>query len=102
MNPGCLAIGCGRRDKGHALEHFSVKHERNGNHAVALDLSELLVWCYVCDDYVVGARETLKWLSTDADGDGDVEMTEKDNFDTTTSNMRTEVHGVGTPNIIIN
>lgn len=67
-------MGCGRREKAHALEHFRAKHDRFGNHAVALDLNDLLVWCYVCDDYVVGARETMQWLEPEAAPREDVEM----------------------------
>jgi ubiquitin C-terminal hydrolase len=47
-----------------------MNHGRNGNHAVVLDLSEFLVWCYVCDDYVLGAREAFAWLLDAADVGG--------------------------------
>lgn len=78
------------------MEHFRVKHDRHGNHAVALDLGELLVWCYVCDDYVVGARDTLKWLQPTTSVDGDVTMMEVDSDQEAKS---VGVHGVGTINL---
>jgi hypothetical protein len=72
------------------LEHFCVKHDRHGNHAVALDLGELLVWCYVCDDYVVGARDALQWLQPGKPADADVVMEAESDHEPA------GVHGVGT------
>ncbi|KAK0398148.1 hypothetical protein QR680_002447 [Steinernema hermaphroditum] len=44
---GCYEVHCGRHVNEHALYHFLETE-----HAMALSLADLSVWCYVCDSYV--------------------------------------------------
>lgn len=52
INPECLFVGCGRDDKGHALEHYRARHrEAEGKfHDIMLNIQALQCWCYECDD----------------------------------------------------
>ncbi|XP_064011018.1 ubiquitin carboxyl-terminal hydrolase 44 isoform X2 [Pogoniulus pusillus] len=50
---GCSHVACGRYIEEHALKHF----EESG-HPVALEVNELYVFCYLCDDYVLNDNAT--------------------------------------------
>lgn len=43
----CFAVHCSRHVHGHALEH-----EKATQHAIALSLADLSVWCYRCAAYI--------------------------------------------------
>ncbi|XP_026549734.1 ubiquitin carboxyl-terminal hydrolase 44 isoform X3 [Notechis scutatus] len=49
----CSHVACGRYIEEHALKHF---HE--SNHPVALEVNELYIFCYLCDDYVLNDNAT--------------------------------------------
>ncbi|KAJ8261788.1 hypothetical protein GJAV_G00158420 [Gymnothorax javanicus] len=55
----CSHVACGRFIEEHALRHF---HEQR--HPVAMEVNELYVFCYLCDDYVLNdnAMGDLKLL----------------------------------------
>ncbi|XP_007235026.3 ubiquitin carboxyl-terminal hydrolase 44 [Astyanax mexicanus] len=53
---GCLScshVACGRYIEEHALQHFQEQH-----HPLALEVNELYVFCYLCDDYVLNDNNT--------------------------------------------
>uniref|UniRef100_A0A8C9T4K8 Ubiquitin carboxyl-terminal hydrolase n=1 Tax=Scleropages formosus TaxID=113540 RepID=A0A8C9T4K8_SCLFO len=49
----CSHVACGRYIEEHALRHFVEKR-----HPVALEVNELYVFCYLCDDYVLNDNAT--------------------------------------------
>uniref|UniRef100_A0A8C8YTV8 Ubiquitin carboxyl-terminal hydrolase n=1 Tax=Prolemur simus TaxID=1328070 RepID=A0A8C8YTV8_PROSS len=51
----CSHVACGRYIEEHALKHF-----QESSHPVALEVNEMYIFCYLCDDYV---------LNDDAAGD---------------------------------
>ncbi|XP_006888627.1 PREDICTED: ubiquitin carboxyl-terminal hydrolase 44 [Elephantulus edwardii] len=55
----CAHVACGRYIEEHALKHF-----QDSSHPVALEVNEMYVFCYVCDDYVLNdnAAGDLKLL----------------------------------------
>ncbi|XP_008685939.1 ubiquitin carboxyl-terminal hydrolase 44 isoform X2 [Ursus maritimus] len=55
----CSHVACGRYIEEHALKHF-----QESSHPVALEVNEMYVFCYLCDDYVLNdnATEDLKLL----------------------------------------
>ncbi|XP_034019047.1 ubiquitin carboxyl-terminal hydrolase 44 [Thalassophryne amazonica] len=50
---GCAHVACGRYIEEHALQHFEQQH-----HPLALEVNELYVFCYLCDDYVLNDNAT--------------------------------------------
>ncbi|XP_061617316.1 ubiquitin carboxyl-terminal hydrolase 44 [Phyllopteryx taeniolatus] len=50
---GCAHVACGRYIEEHALQHF--KQQR---HPLAMEVNELYVFCYLCDDYVLNDNAT--------------------------------------------
>lgn len=44
----CYKVGCSRWRKGHAVSHY-----KESRHCIALSLSDLSVWCYDCDAYIL-------------------------------------------------
>ncbi|CAG5094398.1 Oidioi.mRNA.OKI2018_I69.XSR.g13520.t2.cds [Oikopleura dioica] len=60
----CLACGdcfCGRFINRHMVDHSMEKY-----HLVALSLSDLSFWCYVCDEYIIHTNPILHPLYRDA------------------------------------
>ncbi|XP_040836551.1 ubiquitin carboxyl-terminal hydrolase 44 isoform X2 [Ochotona curzoniae] len=55
----CCHVACGRYIEEHALRHF-----QESGHPVALEVNEMYVFCYLCDDYVLNdnAAGDLKLL----------------------------------------
>ncbi|KAM6215677.1 ubiquitin carboxyl-terminal hydrolase 44 [Rhynchocyon petersi] len=55
----CPHVACGRYIEEHALKHF-----QDSGHPVALEVNDMYVFCYVCDDYVLNdnAAGDLKLL----------------------------------------
>ncbi|XP_055251019.1 ubiquitin carboxyl-terminal hydrolase 44 [Moschus berezovskii] len=55
----CSHVACGRYIEEHALRHF-----QGSSHPVALEVNEMYVFCYLCDDYVLNDNATgdLKFL----------------------------------------
>uniref|UniRef100_A0A671SNX3 Ubiquitin carboxyl-terminal hydrolase n=1 Tax=Sinocyclocheilus anshuiensis TaxID=1608454 RepID=A0A671SNX3_9TELE len=49
----CSHVACGRYIEEHALQHFKDQH-----HPLALEVNELYVYCYLCDDYVLNDNAT--------------------------------------------
>nr|XP_005480744.1 ubiquitin carboxyl-terminal hydrolase 44 [Zonotrichia albicollis]XP_014127411.1 ubiquitin carboxyl-terminal hydrolase 44 [Zonotrichia albicollis]XP_014127420.1 ubiquitin carboxyl-terminal hydrolase 44 [Zonotrichia albicollis]XP_026653662.1 ubiquitin carboxyl-terminal hydrolase 44 [Zonotrichia albicollis] len=49
----CSHVACGRYIEEHALKHFE-----ESSHPVALEVNELYVFCYLCDDYVLNDNAT--------------------------------------------
>ncbi|NWU97696.1 UP44B hydrolase, partial [Upupa epops] len=49
----CSHVACGRYIEEHALKHF-----QESAHPVALEVNELYVFCYLCDDYVLNDNAT--------------------------------------------
>uniref|UniRef100_A0A8C4S237 Ubiquitin carboxyl-terminal hydrolase n=1 Tax=Erpetoichthys calabaricus TaxID=27687 RepID=A0A8C4S237_ERPCA len=49
----CSHVACGRYIEEHALKHFQEQ-----KHPVALEVNELYVFCYLCDDYVLNDNAT--------------------------------------------
>ncbi|XP_078727456.1 ubiquitin carboxyl-terminal hydrolase 44-like [Lampetra fluviatilis] len=50
---GCSHVACGRYISEHALLHY-----QNTGHPLALEVNELHVYCYACDDYVLNDNAT--------------------------------------------
>ncbi|MBN3299677.1 UBP44 hydrolase, partial [Amia calva] len=50
---GCSHVACGRYIEEHALKHFQERR-----HPVAMEVNELYVFCYLCDDYVLNDNAT--------------------------------------------
>ncbi|XP_059181497.1 ubiquitin carboxyl-terminal hydrolase 44 [Centropristis striata] len=50
---GCAHVACGRYIEEHALQHFQQQH-----HPLAMEINELYVFCYLCDDYVLNDNTT--------------------------------------------
>ncbi|XP_037701885.1 ubiquitin carboxyl-terminal hydrolase 44 [Choloepus didactylus] len=49
----CSHVACGRYIEEHALKHF-----QDSGHPVALEVNEMYVFCYLCDDYVLNDNAT--------------------------------------------
>ncbi|XP_043943569.1 ubiquitin carboxyl-terminal hydrolase 44 [Protopterus annectens] len=49
----CANVACGRYIEEHAVKHF-----QESKHPVALEVNELYVFCYICDDYVINDNAT--------------------------------------------
>ncbi|XP_027009751.1 ubiquitin carboxyl-terminal hydrolase 44 [Tachysurus fulvidraco] len=49
----CSHVACGRYIEEHALQHFKEQC-----HPLALEVNELYVFCYLCDDYVLNDNAT--------------------------------------------
>lgn len=50
---GCAHVACGRYIEEHALQHF-----QQHRHPLAMEVNELYVFCYLCDDYVLNDNNT--------------------------------------------
>lgn len=50
---GCSHVACGRYIEEHALQHFQQQR-----HPLAIEVNELYVFCYLCDDYVLNDNAT--------------------------------------------
>ncbi|KAM9705443.1 ubiquitin carboxyl-terminal hydrolase 44 isoform 2-T2 [Menidia menidia] len=50
---GCAHVACGRYIEEHALQHFQQQR-----HPLAMEVNELYVFCYLCDDYVLNDNTT--------------------------------------------
>jgi len=50
----CGVINCGRYENQHAKKHF----ESNENHSICFDCTNLVAYCYYCDEYVVNDTKT--------------------------------------------
>lgn len=50
---GCAHVACGRYIEEHALQHF-----KQHRHPLAMEVNELYVFCYLCDDYVLNDNNT--------------------------------------------
>ncbi|XP_078409844.1 ubiquitin carboxyl-terminal hydrolase 44 [Cetorhinus maximus] len=76
----CSHVACGRYNEEHALKHF-----QESKHPVALEVNELYVFCYVCDDYVLNDNATgdLKLLRST------LSAIKSQNYDCTTRSGRT-------------
>uniref|UniRef100_A0A2K6FYE6 ubiquitinyl hydrolase 1 n=1 Tax=Propithecus coquereli TaxID=379532 RepID=A0A2K6FYE6_PROCO len=49
----CSHVACGRYTEEHALKHF-----QESSHPIALEVNEMCVFCYLCDDYVLNDNAT--------------------------------------------
>uniref|UniRef100_A0A2K6USN9 Ubiquitin carboxyl-terminal hydrolase n=1 Tax=Saimiri boliviensis boliviensis TaxID=39432 RepID=A0A2K6USN9_SAIBB len=49
----CSHVACGKYIEEHALKHF-----QESSHPVALEVNEMYVFCYLCDDYVLNDNAT--------------------------------------------
>ncbi|XP_045868379.1 ubiquitin carboxyl-terminal hydrolase 44 isoform X2 [Meles meles] len=49
----CSHVACGRYIEEHALKHF-----QESSHPVTLEVNEMYVFCYLCDDYVLNDNAT--------------------------------------------
>lgn len=76
----CSHVACGRYNEEHALKHF-----QESQHPVALEVNELYVFCYICDDYVLNDNATgdLKLLRST------LSAIKSQNYDCTTRSGRT-------------
>ncbi|XP_025049593.1 ubiquitin carboxyl-terminal hydrolase 44 isoform X2 [Alligator sinensis] len=76
----CSHVACGRYIEEHALKHF-----QESSHPVALEVNELYVFCYLCDDYVLNDNATgdLKLLRST------LSAIKTQNYDCTTRSGRT-------------
>ncbi|GJQ14941.1 hypothetical protein GpartN1_g6732.t1 [Galdieria partita] len=53
----CARLLCSRYVNGHMKEHFTESDD--GQHAVALSLLDLSLWCFICDSYVSSVESSL-------------------------------------------
>ncbi|KAM9311672.1 ubiquitin carboxyl-terminal hydrolase 44 [Gastrophryne carolinensis] len=76
----CAHVACGRYIEEHALQHF-----QESKHPIALEVNELYVFCYLCDDYVLNDNATgdLKLLRST------LSAIKSQNYDCTTRSGRT-------------
>ncbi|KAM4747404.1 ubiquitin carboxyl-terminal hydrolase 44 isoform 2-T2 [Rhinophrynus dorsalis] len=76
----CAHVACGRYIEEHALRHF-----QESKHPLALEVNELYVFCYLCDDYVLNDNTTgdLKLLRST------LSAIKSQNYDCTTRSGRT-------------
>ncbi|XP_063303157.1 ubiquitin carboxyl-terminal hydrolase 44 isoform X1 [Pelobates fuscus] len=76
----CSHVACGRYIEEHALRHF-----QESKHPMALEVNELYVFCYLCDDYVLNDNATgdLKLLRST------LSAIKSQNYDCTTRSGRT-------------
>ncbi|XP_077323131.1 ubiquitin carboxyl-terminal hydrolase 44-like [Lithobates pipiens] len=76
----CSHVACGRYIEEHALQHF-----QESKHSLALEVNELYVFCYLCDDYVLNDNATgdLKLLRST------LSAIKSQNYDCTTRSGRT-------------
>ncbi|XP_075065522.1 ubiquitin carboxyl-terminal hydrolase 44 isoform X2 [Mixophyes fleayi] len=76
----CAHVACGRYIEEHALRHF-----QESKHPMALEVNELYVFCYLCDDYVLNDNATgdLKLLRST------LSAIKSQNYDCTTRSGRT-------------
>ncbi|NP_001084641.1 ubiquitin carboxyl-terminal hydrolase 44-A [Xenopus laevis] len=76
----CSHVACGRYIEEHALRHF-----QDSKHPLALEVNELYVFCYLCDDYVLNDNTTgdLKLLRST------LSAIKSQNYDCTTRSGRT-------------
>nr|DBA31069.1 TPA: hypothetical protein GDO54_006979 [Pyxicephalus adspersus] len=76
----CSHVACGRYIEEHALQHF-----QESKHPIALEVNELYVFCYLCDDYVLNDNATgdLKLLRST------LSAIKSQNYDCTTRSGRT-------------
>nr|KAF6454207.1 ubiquitin specific peptidase 44 [Molossus molossus] len=49
----CSHVACGRYIEEHAVKHF-----QESSHPVALEVNDMYVFCYLCDDYVLNDNAT--------------------------------------------
>ncbi|KAM6437299.1 ubiquitin carboxyl-terminal hydrolase 44 isoform 4-T6 [Liasis olivaceus] len=76
----CSHVACGRYIEEHALKHF-----QESSHPVALEINELYIFCYLCDDYVLNDNATgdIKLLRST------LSAIKSQNYDCTTRSGRT-------------
>nr|XP_015207824.1 PREDICTED: ubiquitin carboxyl-terminal hydrolase 44 [Lepisosteus oculatus]XP_015207825.1 PREDICTED: ubiquitin carboxyl-terminal hydrolase 44 [Lepisosteus oculatus] len=76
----CSHVACGRYIEEHALKHFQEQR-----HPVAMEVNELYVFCYLCDDYVLNdnAMGDLKLLRST------LSAIKSQNYEVTTRSGRT-------------
>ncbi|PXF47881.1 Histone deacetylase 6 [Gracilariopsis chorda] len=48
----CCFSGCSRYKKGHMVEHAEDTDRETEHPVIAISLSDLSVWCFLCDEYV--------------------------------------------------
>ncbi|CAL1549029.1 unnamed protein product, partial [Lymnaea stagnalis] len=48
----CSNIACGRMNEQHAAKHFE-----STQHPLAIEINEKYVYCYICDEYIIGDNE---------------------------------------------
>lgn len=74
----CSHVACGRFIEEHALRHYEEQR-----HPLAIEVNELYVFCYACDDYVLNdnatgdlklLRSTLSAIKTQKYDDDDEEV----------------------------
>ncbi|GJD07453.1 NAD-dependent protein deacetylase hst2 [Galdieria sulphuraria] len=53
----CARLLCSRYINGHMKQHFTESED--GQHAVALSLLDLSLWCFICDSYVSFLESSL-------------------------------------------
>lgn len=77
---GCAHVACGRYIEEHALQHFQQQR-----HPLAMEVNELYVFCYLCDDYVLNDNTTgdLKLLRST------LSAIQSQNYEVTTRSGRT-------------
>ncbi|XP_041833364.1 ubiquitin carboxyl-terminal hydrolase 44 [Melanotaenia boesemani] len=77
---GCAHVACGRYIEEHALQHFQQQR-----HPLAMEVNELYVFCYLCDDYVLNDNATgdLKLLRST------LSAIQSQNYEVTTRSGRT-------------
>ncbi|XP_059179641.1 ubiquitin carboxyl-terminal hydrolase 44-B-like [Physella acuta] len=48
----CSNVACGRQNEQHAEKHFQTTQ-----HPLAIEINEKYVYCYICDEYIIGNLE---------------------------------------------
>ncbi|KAL0231276.1 hypothetical protein GEMRC1_010680 [Eukaryota sp. GEM-RC1] len=54
----CLSVNCSRYKNKHSLQHYE-----SSNHCIAISLSDLSAYCYLCDSYIID-NNTSSIIST--------------------------------------
>lgn len=49
----CAISGCSRYKKAHMVEHMDQKTSDELHTAISISLSDLSVWCFKCDEYII-------------------------------------------------
>lgn len=66
LHPSCHQLRCGRNSNKHALTHYTKEE----SHAVCLNVGTQMIWCFACDDEIVGDLDARGAPAPESDAGG--------------------------------